>query len=151
MGLLCPRKGDSDEAARENLKVILSELQQLKLDGSIVDLGSGTFPEKCTIDKVAHVGFCLIFFRDVKVREDITSGVTINIETVKTKARVFFQPDAFVLHDFEEVFIPYFVFNGVTELNGHLGSFQQTGEQKATAERLLWSGLNQDSLQCYRI
>ncbi len=98
-----------------------------------------------------HVGFCWIYFSNVKVRADVTTDASVKIEWAKIKARVFFQSDAFVIHGFEEVFIPCLDFEGETSINGRLESFQPTEEQKATVKQLLWSGLNQNSLQCYRI
>ncbi len=95
-----------------------------------------------------HVGLCWIDFSNVKVRADVTTDASVKIEWAKIKARVFFPPDAFVIHGFEEVFIPYLSFGG-GRLNGRPKSFHPTEEQKATAKQLLWSGLNQHSLQCY--
>ncbi len=94
-----------------------------------------------------HVGLCWIYFSNLKVRADVTPDAAVKIEWAKIKARVFFQPDAFVIHGFEEVFIPYLAFEGETRFNGRLESFPATEEQNAKAKQLLWSGLNQHSLQ----
>ncbi len=91
------------------------------------------------------------FFSKVLAHEDAinTTSTSIEIEWVNTKARVFFQPGASVVHGFEEVFIQTFSFLVVIRSNWRIESCQSTAEQKNSVEHLLWRGLNQTSLKFY--
>ncbi len=113
IGVRCAHRGNFHGAVGENFKVLLRGLQHLKIDESVVDLGSRRSSPSCFIKQGESVGFCWAFFRDVMVKEDATTtDISIKIEWVKIKARVFFQPDAFVVYGFEEGSFPHFSSSG---------------------------------------
>ncbi len=109
------------------------------------------YPTLCTIRQDVHVGFCWIFFRGFMVKEGIinTTGVSIKLEWVNTKAQIFFLPDALGIHGFEDVSLPNFSFLLLIRSNWRIESCQSTAEQKASVDHFLWRELNQGSLKCY--
>ncbi len=102
------------------------------------------------MDPERGLGFCWITLVDIIIDLDASSPVTIKMQKVKVKVRVFLQPDSFEVYSFEDLIVPSFSFYGGDEASGKLKSSQATANQRVSAERLLLRVLNQPSLRRYR-
>ncbi len=147
----CPREEDSDEAAMKGLNMFINRQRYLNLDWHlVVDLGPRTNTETCEIDPEESRGFCWVSFYGIFISVGRSTKMEVNMNYIKVKARVFFQPDSFEVYRFENFVVSEHDFYGETNTNGKRESFKLTEEQRASTERLLLQALDQSSFRCYR-
>ncbi len=128
--------------------MLVREHRHVKLNGSAIDLGSAIYTTACEMDQDRRLGFCWLYLVDITIDMGAPTTMTFKIQWAKMKARVFFQPDSFEVHRFEELLLPIFGF--YIKANDTKKLLQPTAKQRASADRLLWMAVDQLTLKCYR-
>ncbi len=126
----------------------MNDLIQLTVDGtkSTVNLGRGMYIEACSTYSNPQWGTCQVYFTDISVSENNSTGRKITISSAKATAHFLFISREFVVYSFDDVFIPFSSFHGIIPSTS--GSFQPTTEESLSAKRVLERALNQKPFRC---
>ncbi len=127
----------------------VNDLIQLTVDdtNSVVNLGRGMYIEACSTYSNPQWGTCQVYFTDISVSENNSTGRKITISSAKATAHFLFISREFVVYSFDDVFIPFSSFHGIISSNS-FQSFQPTTEESLSAKRVLEKALNQKPFRC---
>ncbi len=150
--LECSFRARNTFSARENFKSVVGDILQLtNLDtNSAINFDRAMSIGNCTTYSNPQWGACQVFFNRISVLSDASTGKRIiGIPLATATGHYVFLTNSFVVFGFENVRMRSTNVVGLMIINnGNVQSFQPTAEDRATANRILGSSLNQQTFMC---